>query len=220
MLTKTAWIDREALFGRRDAAMAMPLGAFSLQADLTTRSKPMTEMTLGATRALRATGAMFFAVFGGVWLESWAFQSVKSFAAEALIAALAVALTVAAYAVYKRHAVELAARPDTPKSRRAKRVFHVVNAMQWILIIVGANVLARDGLDAWIVPMIILVVGLHFLPLAFVFSNRPHYVTGAALVLLGLAYPLLSPAGPTDPIGLLGAGLILWASASWALRRG
>ncbi len=179
----------------------------------------MTEMTLGASRALRATGAMFFAVFGGIWLEGWAIASARSLATEASIALCAVALAVAAYVIYKRHAVELAARPDTPKSRRAKRVFHTVNAMQWVLIFIGANLLSRHGLSAWIVPMIILVVGLHFLPLAFVFSNRPHYVTGAALMLLGLAYPLVSPAGPADPIGLLGAGLILWLSASWALRR-
>lgn len=179
----------------------------------------MTKMTMGAIRALRATGAMFFAVFGGIWLESWAIESAQSIAAKVLIASLAVILTIAAYAIYKRHAAELASRPDTPERRKAKRVFHVVNATQWILVLIGANVLSRNGLNAWIVPMIILIVGLHFLPLAFIFSNRPHYVTGAALMVLAVGYPLMSPTGPTDPIGLLGTGLILWGSASWALKR-
>ena len=179
----------------------------------------MTTMTMGATRALRATGAIFFAFFGGVWLEGWAIYSARPFALKASIALLALALASVAYATYRRHAAELAARGDTPGSRRAKRIFHIVNAAQWVRVFIGANLLSRNGLSVWIVPMVILVVGLHFLPLAFVFSNYPDYVTGAALMLLAVAYPLAAPSGPADPVGSLGAGLILWASAVWALRR-
>jgi hypothetical protein len=37
-------------------------------------------------------------------------------------------------------------------------------------------------------------------------------------MVLAMAYPFVSPSGPTDPIGLLGTGLVLWLSASWAMR--
>lgn len=180
----------------------------------------MTEMTIGSTRALRAIGAIFFAVFGSVWLEIWAIESTHSVTTEGVIALLAIVLTFAAYSVYRRYAAELGSRPDTPNSRRVKRVFHVVNTAQWLVIFTGVLMLAHRGLDAWIVPMIIFVIGLHFLPLAFIFSNRPHYVTGSALLLLALTYPFISPLGPADTIGQLGAGLILWASAGWAIRHG
>jgi hypothetical protein len=30
-------------------------------------------------------------------------------------------------------------------------------------------------------------------------------------------YPLVAAGGPADPVGCLGAGIILWASAGWAL---
>lgn len=179
----------------------------------------MISMTEGAARARRATGAMFFAVFGGLWIEGWASRSGAPAPAYVAIAVLALALLGVALFVYRRHAAALKAHPDTPQGRRARRVFHIVNAGQWIAIFVLANVLVNVGLGAWVVPMIVMVVGLHMFPLAHVFAYPAHYVTGAALCALALAYPGLAPAGPLDPAGMLGAGLILWASAAWAVKR-
>jgi len=179
----------------------------------------MTTKTSGAIRARRATGAMFFAVFGGVWLEGWAIGTTKLVALDVVIAVLALALTWLAYATYRRHAADLAAQPKTAQARRIGRLFHAINGGQWILIVVLANILTRQGLGMWIIPMAIFIIGLHFLPLAYLFSNRPHYATGAALVALAVVYPFVAPGGPADAVGLLGAGLILWASAGWALRR-
>jgi hypothetical protein len=68
------------------------------------------------------------------------------------------------------------------------------------------------------VPWAILVVGVHFLALVPVFHRSSHVATGAALIVLAVAYPLLATGGPDNPVGLLGTGLILWASALWALR--
>lgn len=179
----------------------------------------MTTKNHGATRARRATGAMFFAVFGGAWLEGWAAAGARPPALKVAIGILALAFAVAAYARYRRHRAALAAEPETPASRRASRVFHIVNAGQWILIIGLANVLIRHGWNAWVIPMAIFIIGLHFFPLGRVFVNRPHYVTGAAMVALAAIYPFVAPGGPADASGMLGAGLILWASAGWAIRR-
>lgn len=67
--------------------------------------------------------------------------------------------------------------------------------------------------------MIIAVLGLHFIPLAWLFANWPHYVTGAALLVLAVVYPQAASLGPLDPVGFFGTGAILWASAAWATRR-
>ena len=179
----------------------------------------MTTMSHGAIRARRATGAIFFAVFGCLWLEGWAIGSSCPLALEVAIGIAGLVLAWAAYATYRRHAAALAAHPVTALGRRAKRVFHMVNAGQWILIFILANLLIRHGLNVWVIPMVIFVIGLHFLPLGFVFFTPAHYCTGAALIGLATAYPLIAPAGPADAVGLLGAGLILWASAAWAIRR-
>jgi len=165
-------------------------------------------------RGQRAIGAMFFAIFGGVWIGIWSFFAIPG----SIISLAAVALgTIGVFAFafrrYRRYRSALEARGDSPSRRRADRLFNIVNAGQWVVIVVGANVLANIRMAEWIIPFAMLVIGLHFLPLARIFANPPHYLTGGALILLSIAYPLLLPDGPGDPAGCLGAGLILWASA-------
>jgi hypothetical protein len=171
-----------------------------------------------AQLAGRATGAMFFFVFGAVWLEGWAAKAEAGVPAFAAIGILALALLAVAWSRYRRYAPALAREEQTPERRRAGRVFNIVNAGQWIAIFVLAQVLINLGRGAWIIPMAIAIIGLHFLPLAHVFKNPPHYVTGVAMVAFAALYPLLASGGPTAPVGFLGAGLILWLSAAWALR--
>jgi hypothetical protein len=169
-----------------------------------------------ARLAGQATGAMFFFVFGGIWLEGWAHQSGAGAPVFVVIAALALALLMVAWRRFRRYAPALAREAETPERRRAKRVFNIVNAGQWIVIFILIQVLNNVGKGAWIIPMAMAVIGLHFLPLAHVFKHPPHYVTGVVMVAWAAVYPLL--AGPTAAIGFLGAGLILWLSAAWAVR--
>jgi hypothetical protein len=171
-----------------------------------------------AILAGRAIGAMFFSVFGGVWIGVWSVRALPgNMLALAAVAILSAAILWLALSRVRRYRAALAAEQDTPKRRRISRLFNIINAGQWVVIIVGVNVLANIGLAAWAVPFAILVIGLHFLPLARLFTNPPHYVTGALMIAFAIAYPLLMPSGPIDPIGCLGAGLILWASAIYAL---
>lgn len=175
-------------------------------------------MSSEARMAGRATGAMFFFVFGAVWLEGWAGSAGAGVPVFVAIAALALVLLGVAWRRYRRYAPALARQGDTPERRRMKRVFNIVNAAQWIVIFVLAQVLIHAGLSAWIIPMGMAIIGLHFLPLAYVFRHPAHYVTGVAMVAFAALYPLVAAGGPTAPVGFLGAGLILWLSAIWALR--
>lgn len=177
------------------------------------------DTTAGEARmAGRAIGAMFFFVFGGVWLEGWARTANAGVPVFIAIAVLALLLLGVAWRRYRRYAPALAQQGDTPLRRRQKRVFNIVNAAQWTVIVVLARVLISQGLDAWIIPTAMAIIGLHFLPLAYVFKHPPHYVTGVAMFAFSLLYPLVAAGGPTAPVGFLGAGLILWLSAVWALR--
>lgn len=171
-----------------------------------------------AARAGRAVGAMFFSVFGGMWLVLWTHRAYADRAAilAGVIAAAAAVLAIACLR-YRRFRSTALATARSPEKKKADRIFHLVNAGQWIAIVVIGNVLANTGRPDWVIPAAIGIVGLHFLPLAKLFSNPAHYVTGAALLLLALAYPRLAPAGPADPVGCFGAGVILLASALWAV---
>jgi hypothetical protein len=179
---------------------------------------PASHVAIESIRARRAIGAMFFSVFGGAWIGLWAH---KTYAGDvriiAAVVAIALLLLGAACNRFRLNRFALAAESESPARKRIARIFNLVNAGQWIVIVVLANVLNNVGLAVWVIPMAIFIIGLHFFPLARLFSNRPHYVTGAALVLLAAAYPWLSPAGPASAVGCLGAGLVLWASALWAV---
>jgi hypothetical protein len=173
-----------------------------------------------AASASRAIGAMFFALFGGCWL---AFGLLAGYGMRLVPLLIIVAVTLllffASHRQFHRNRGAFAAEADSPQSKRAGRIFTAVNAIQWILVIIVAAVLTRLGHKEWIIPSIIFIVGIHFFPLALAFKVSRHYATGAAMTLLAVFYPLMSSAGPTSPVGCLGAGIILWASAVAALVR-
>lgn len=97
------------------------------------------------------------------------------------------------------------------------RLYGIVNAVQWTLIVGAAAILPAFGNRDWIDPVSILIVGLHFLPLARGFGERLYYFTGAAMVLLAGIFPFVAESGPSSPVGLFGSGVILWLSAGVAL---
>jgi hypothetical protein len=186
---------------------------------------PLSSETLSSRIALarrgRAVGATFFALFGGAWLALWNYRAAPTrLWVYGVIASGALAIIGLARAVYRRHAAAAAALTETPAQRRRQRWFHFINVGQWVVILIVGNVLANLGLNNWIIAAVILIVGLHFLPLAGLFSYPVHYVTAAGFIVLALVYPFMAPGGPADPVGCLGAGLILWLSALWGLARG
>jgi hypothetical protein len=197
-----------------------------------------------AASASRAIGAMFFALFGGCWL---AFALLDSYGMKLVwrsgiipdlqipfgllggygirlapllvIVAGTLLLFFASRRQFRRNRGAHAAEADSPESKKSGRIFIAVNAIQWILVFIVAAVLSRLGHKEWVIPSIIFIVGIHFFPLALAFKVPRHYATGAAMALLAVFYPLMSSAGPTSPVGCLGAGIILWASAVAALVR-
>jgi hypothetical protein len=173
--------------------------------------------TPSASRANRSIGALFFIAFGAAWLALWAYAEFKPPWLEfAAIALGAVALSWHALGVYRDNKPALAALQGTPQEKRRSRWFNIINAGQWLVVFALASVLNRAGLGQFILPMVIAVVGLHLLPLARLFGYAPHYVTGTLLTVWPLVYT--ATVGPGSSLGPLGAGIVLWCSAAWALR--
>lgn len=165
-------------------------------------------------QADRAIGSMIFSFFGGFWI-SW--SSIQANGIQpgilALIATIAAALLIASFLHFRRNQQARAEASHLPERKRRARLFNIVNILQGLAIFIAANVTARLGHAEWFKPAFIFIVGAHFLPLGALFKRRQHYIVGGAMILVALIYPLLSSEGPANPIGCLGAGLILWASS-------
>jgi hypothetical protein len=163
-------------------------------------------------------GAVFFSIFGAMWVNGGAELAYgkKTFALSAMIWAIAALILLAAIRVIRANQLPPADATIAAKQARHSKVFMLVNLVQYSAMFILVQVLHWTSHADWVVPGVMLIVGLHFFPLARLFSYRPHHVTGAALVLLALIYPFAG-SGPLDPIGCIGAGLILWGAAVFGL---
>src|ERR1700761_2856044 len=129
-------------------------------------------MSADSVRADRAFGALIFTVFGSLWLEAWVWFAQRNHEwLYALVGAVGVGLFVTALRIYRRNRPAEAAKPESDADRRNDRLFHLINIGQWVVILIGVNVLNNTGLGAWDIPFIILVIGAHFLPLAHLFKR-------------------------------------------------
>lgn len=116
-------------------------------------------------------------------------------------------------------AAEPLAAPEAERQRRAGRWLTWTSAIEGVAILLAVNIVANLGHPQWQTAAAMLVVGLHFLPLAFALESRAHVVTGVVLSAWALGYPWLFAAGAVSAAGPLGAGVVLLASAMVAQRR-
>jgi hypothetical protein len=174
-----------------------------------------------AVRRGRGVGIVFLCFFGTSWLAMGCYTLFGP--GMAVVAPAVIAGGLLFCAGWRLARRESFRRQNTDAEARRSKVFRNVNIAQWGAIIALITVLNIVGHGEWILPGIMFIVGVHFFPLAVLFENKAHWVTGAALALLAAIYPLVASGGPASPLGPLGAGLILLiaacASLTEALRR-
>ena len=96
------------------------------------------------------------------------------------------------------------------KGRRAGIIFGIVFGLEAGLIALSSTLLARSGLGEWIPLEVGFIVGVHFLPLAYLFEVPLYYWSGG-LTVIGIVGCLFIP---TSSARLLCAGLVM-AGALW-----
>jgi hypothetical protein len=166
----------------------------------------------------RGIGVMFLAFFGTWWMVAGlnGLLGLK-------LALLAVVVGLALFAAGWRQSRREQSQPDvgdaaqTGIDAQRGKVFRNVNIAQWSGIVCLLVVLNLTHRVEWIMPGIMTIVGLHFFPLAKLFHNNSHYLTGTALVALAATYPFITAQGPASATGPIGAALILWLSAATTL---
>ncbi|MFF7011131.1 hypothetical protein ACFY9Y_15590 [Streptomyces fimicarius] len=162
------------------------------------------------------SGVGFFALFGLGWwlLATSAFGGTVRLVAVGAGCAVTVGLMLAA-----RRFLPASAGGPFPADRR--RRFNRINGLQWLLIVAIAVVCSRAGAPVLVPPLVALVVGAHFLPLAAVFEQPRLRVPAALLGAAGSAGLAVWLVGGPDSavrltVGLLSA-LCLWGLALWTV---
>lgn len=158
-----------------------------------------------------ATGTLVLALFGAAWL----FIGLAALGNTPYW--LYLALAMAPVAMIWASVVRLR-RPAPPMSeetkaisKRIRRQFGIVNAVQWTGIGVGIAILSQYGRQDLIVPFIVVVVALHFLPLARIFREPMYYYSSFVLLAWVLGcYWLPFSRQVLPPVIAIGTGGILW----------
>lgn len=138
------------------------------------------------------------------------------------IAFLVTALLLAGCVQLVSRARHLPRRSDPAAARRRTGWFLLVVLLEIVAINVIVLTLAMHHLDAYQMPAIALVVGLHFFPLARVFA-MPHYVlTGAVMTAASIGGIALLVIGSDARLCNTGVDFacaaILWTTAGLTLR--
>ena len=99
------------------------------------------------------------------------------------------------------------------------RVVGIASGAEGVMIVVAAKMLANTGRSELIAPVVAIIVGLHFLPLARWLPGPIYYLTGALLVIVGFASTaILEPTARTLTV-CIGAAAVLWLSCAVVLRQ-
>lgn len=166
-----------------------------------------------------ALGAVALALFGAIWLAAGASAAYPAaWPALVGIAAGAIALVTWSLTTFRRHRRTDASPPDAATKKRMRRGFMLINAVQWMLIGTVIPVLHAVGHADSIRAAIILVVGVHFVPLARLLDYPGYYWTTLGLLLVA-GCDLFVSGHPGLVLGA--AGVVLWVSAVrvlWVMR--
>ncbi|WP_220795253.1 hypothetical protein [Gluconacetobacter sacchari] len=103
----------------------------------------------------------------------------------------------------------------TPKEERAIMWSSIGEGIGLFL---ASNIVINLHRPDLLLPSMALVVGLHFLPIAFAAGFRPFYILGAALIVAAtVGFVMGAPMGG-EVAGLMAAG-VLWLASGMAIRR-
>ncbi|WP_174286919.1 hypothetical protein [Sphingomonas bacterium] len=103
-------------------------------------------------------------------------------------------------------------------STRTERAIMWSSIAEGVGLFVSSNIVINLHRPDLLMPAMALVVGLHFLPIAFVAAFRPFYVLGTVLILAAI-FGFIAPTPMGGGVAGIIAALGLWIAATMAVRR-
>jgi hypothetical protein len=168
-------------------------------------------------------GVLILAVFATAWalLASWA---VATSVLPKVIAAVVSVLIFAAVLTVARGSADRLKHARTVRPAVGAHAYEWINVGQAVAIALAVAILASAGAAVLLPAVICLIVGGHFLPLAWLFRQPQYWWTGALLVAAAVAGLVLLGVGVLPRLSIVvvgfGAALVLWATAADLARRG
>jgi hypothetical protein len=164
----------------------------------------------------RAIGAIFMAGFGALWMViGLRFLQRLGWRSGLFVLLITAALVLAALRDIQRANTLPSAMSSYTSAQAASmnHKFNVIFAAELIaiaVVVILFNLLRRP---AFILPVIAVIVGVHFFPLARLFNAPLFYSTGAAMVLTAL-FALTMREVPRRQAAIgVGCGLVLWITS-------
>lgn len=160
-----------------------------------------------------AWGAIIMSFFGAVFAALTMYWQCH-------VSGLALAIPFAGFAAIALAAAYVLRLPGTgiTPSKRAERAIMWSTIGEGVGLFLAANIVVNIHRPELLLPAMALVVGLHFLPIAWAAPFRPFYLLGGALILAAIAgFILAAPTG--GMVAGLMAALGLWTAAIVAVRR-
>lgn len=103
---------------------------------------------------------------------------------------------------------------------RRGRLVGIASGTEGLAILISVNILANIGRRDLTGPVIAIIVGLHFLPLAYWLPRRLYYASSLALVIAGLAGMLVPDSNVRLYAVSVSAACILWLTSGMVLWLG
>ncbi len=179
--------------------------------------KKAPERADGMPRDLTVT-AVILGVAGALWFGWGQAQPPAGWGLPMIIGTLAaIAVAVAAGITMSR----LRHGATAMESRRVRRAYGITVGIETAAIGLGAAGLALAGRSAYTAPWILLVVGVHFVPLGRLFGSVDLLWAGLVLSAVAIAGAVTGAVSAVAPSAVTGAfgGLVLVAAAVTSLGR-
>lgn len=171
-----------------------------------------------AAHFFRSVESLILAIFGTLWIL-FAIQLLNDYWLWLVFAALAAIFTIVPAALSVRRAIRRRPAEPTISLERDRRIFAIIHIVQAVLILFVIWYLPYTGRSLWTIPAIILILGLHLLPIAKLVQFSSFYVLGVILILLALIGARFVPGLQSDGYKSLAAGFLLWIGSFLVFTR-
>ncbi|MGO3886506.1 MAG: hypothetical protein ACTJHU_09435 [Mycetocola sp.] len=129
-----------------------------------------------------------YALFYAAWLPvAWGVNGAIALGAITIVAAILIVRGT----VQIRHAARYPSRPTTVEKRQATQM-GILNGITHPLWMVAAIVLIVTGNGRWALPVMVFVIGAHFIPIAPILGRRIDYLLGPLTMAFAVAAGVLA----------------------------
>lgn len=126
--------------------------------------------------------SVYLIVYSAWWPFAWGWLGTAAFAVTALYAAVFIIRGVQQI----RHAAAFVSEP-TVEDARISRSMGILNGVTHPLWMTGAIVLLIFGQGRWVLPLMVFVIGAHFIPIAAILRRKIDYLLGPVAMVFAVA---------------------------------